>query len=211
MANKNANKEVIKATNAYPGERLVRVKIPLISEDDGDVFVSVNDRNWYIKRGAEVEIPECAAEVLEHREQCLGMAIEYCDRAAGGRRQDKCMTLREALDRADSLHPGSVPEAERIAWLDSIDRTVCAEITGGEFGGYTVDSPADTELLVPPPYDELYLHVLEARSAYVGGEIDRYNNATALLQNLWEAYARSYIRSHRPTRRELNYLGGDRI
>lgn len=35
-----------------------------------------------IKRGAEVEIPECAAEVLEHREQCLGMAIEYCDRAA---------------------------------------------------------------------------------------------------------------------------------
>ncbi len=82
MANKNANKEVIKATNAYPGERLVRVKIPLISEDDGDVFVSVNDRNWYIKRGAEVEIPECAAEVLEHREQCLGMAIEYCDRAA---------------------------------------------------------------------------------------------------------------------------------
>ena len=42
MANKNANKEVIKATNAYPGERLVRVKIPLISEDDGDVFVSVN-------------------------------------------------------------------------------------------------------------------------------------------------------------------------
>ena len=112
------------------------------------------------------------------------------------------MTLREALDRADSLHPGSVPEAERIAWLDSIDRTVCAEITGGEFGGYTVDSPADTEL---------YLHVLEARSAYVGGEIDRYNNATALLQNLWEAYARSYIRSHRPTRRELNYLGGNRI
>ena len=81
------------------------------------------------------------------------------------------MTLREALDRADSLHPGSVPEAERIAWLDSIDRTVCAEITGGEFGGYTVDSPADTELLVPPPY----------------------------------------IRSHRPARRELNYLGGDRI
>lgn len=121
------------------------------------------------------------------------------------------MTLREALDHADSLHPGSVPEAERIAWLDSIDRTVCAEITGGEFGGYTVDSPAGTELLVPPPYDELYLHVLEARSAYVGGEIDRYNNATALLQNLWEAYARSYIRSHRPARRELNYLGGDRI
>ena len=37
MANKNANKEVIKATNAYPGERLVRVKIPLISEDDGDL------------------------------------------------------------------------------------------------------------------------------------------------------------------------------
>ena len=82
MANKNDKKEVIQATSTYPGERLVKVKIPLLSEDDGDVFVSVNDRNWYIKRGAEVEIPECAAEVLERREECLGSAIEYCDRAA---------------------------------------------------------------------------------------------------------------------------------
>lgn len=82
MTKKNSNNDVIQATSAYPGEKLVRVRIPLLSENDGDVFVSVNDRNWYIKRGAEVEIPECAAEVLERREKCLGMAIEYCDRAA---------------------------------------------------------------------------------------------------------------------------------
>ena len=121
------------------------------------------------------------------------------------------MTLREALDRADSLSPCRASEAERIAWLDSVDRTVCAEITGGDFDGYTVDSPAETQLLVPPPYDELYLRALEARGAYAGGEIDRYNNAAALYQALWNAYARSYIRTHRPGRREMNYLGGERV
>ena len=60
-------KNIPAATNAYPGEKLVRIRIPH-AEDDGDVFVSVNDRNWYIKRGSEVEIPECAAEVLIRRE-----------------------------------------------------------------------------------------------------------------------------------------------
>ena len=32
----------------------------------GDVFVSVNGRNYQIRRGEEVEVPAEVAEVLEH-------------------------------------------------------------------------------------------------------------------------------------------------
>ena len=63
--------------NTIDGEKLVKVRIPLTGEDTGDVVVSVNDRNWYIKRGALVEIPECAAEVLMRREERISEALEY--------------------------------------------------------------------------------------------------------------------------------------
>ncbi len=82
---KTAEKTVPTATNAYPGEKLVRIRIPH-TEEDGDVFVSVNDRNWYIKRGSEVEIPECAAEVLIRREERIADAIDYENRLAANRR-----------------------------------------------------------------------------------------------------------------------------
>ena len=78
-------KNIPAATNAYPGEKLVRIRIPH-AEDDGDVFVSVNDRNWYIKRGSEVEIPECAAEVLIRREERIDDAINYENKLAANRR-----------------------------------------------------------------------------------------------------------------------------
>lgn len=48
--------------------------------------VSVNDRNWYIKRGSEVEIPECAAEVLIRREERIADAINYENKLAANRR-----------------------------------------------------------------------------------------------------------------------------
>lgn len=66
---------------------LVRIRIPHTGDDDGDVFVSVNDRNWYIKRGSEVEIPECAAEVLIRREERIADAIDYENRLAANRRK----------------------------------------------------------------------------------------------------------------------------
>jgi hypothetical protein len=45
------------------------VKIRLFKDNaryKGDVFVSVNGRNYQIRRGEEVEVPAEVAEVLEH-------------------------------------------------------------------------------------------------------------------------------------------------
>lgn len=52
-------------------EKLVKVKIPRERGNDADVYVSVNDRSWLIKRGVEVEVPECVAEVLRNQEKAL--------------------------------------------------------------------------------------------------------------------------------------------
>ena len=58
-------------------EKLVKVRIPKTKENQCDVFVSVNDRNWLIKRGVEVEVPLCIAKALEHQEEMLIKAMEY--------------------------------------------------------------------------------------------------------------------------------------
>ncbi|MBP3468257.1 MAG: hypothetical protein J6K26_01920, partial [Lachnospiraceae bacterium] len=50
-------------------EKTVKIKLPRMRKEDGDVFVSVNERTWLIQRGVEVEVPECVAEVLKHQEE----------------------------------------------------------------------------------------------------------------------------------------------
>jgi hypothetical protein len=59
-----------------PKEKLVKVKIPKFKKNQEDVFVSVNERTWIVKRGVEVEVPECVAEVLKHQEEMLDHIME---------------------------------------------------------------------------------------------------------------------------------------
>lgn len=63
-------------------EKLVKIRIPRERDKQGDVFVSVNDRTWLIKRGVEVSVPECVAEVLRHQEDMLEVQNEFEDRKA---------------------------------------------------------------------------------------------------------------------------------
>ena len=51
--------------------KMVKVRIPRTKADQEDVFVSVNNYTCIIKRGAEVEVPEYVAEVLQHQEEML--------------------------------------------------------------------------------------------------------------------------------------------
>ena len=47
-----------------------------------DVFVAVNGRAFQIMRGVEVEVPLCAAEVLENARMMESTARSYVDRMA---------------------------------------------------------------------------------------------------------------------------------
>lgn len=58
-------------------EKLVKIIVPITRDLQDDVYVSVNDRNWQIKRGEEVEVPECVVEVLKHQTEMESIAIAY--------------------------------------------------------------------------------------------------------------------------------------
>ncbi|MBQ9747548.1 MAG: hypothetical protein IJV98_02075 [Clostridia bacterium] len=57
--------------NHGTAEETVMVRIPRLKKDEEDVFVSVNMRTWIVKRGVDVEVPLCVAEVLRHRDEAL--------------------------------------------------------------------------------------------------------------------------------------------
>ena len=65
-------------------EKTVKIRIPKIKGEEGDVFVSVNHRTFQIQRGVEVEVPECVAEVLRHKEEAEESAWEFEESTSKG-------------------------------------------------------------------------------------------------------------------------------
>ena len=61
-------------------EETVRIRLPRERRDQDDKIVWVNARRFLIKRGVEVEVPRCVAEVLRHEEAMLQKAYEYEER-----------------------------------------------------------------------------------------------------------------------------------
>ena len=60
-------------------EKLVKIRIPRTRANQEDVPVWVNNRSWLIKRGVDVEVPECVAEVLLHQEEMLEKIMIFED------------------------------------------------------------------------------------------------------------------------------------
>ena len=123
------------------------------------------------------------------------------------------MTVIEAINRADALKPNGYNQDQKIRWISMIDGIVKKEIidthVGGEqvtFNGYD-DFSLMQELLVPAPYDDIYIKWLEAQIDYANGEYGKYNNSITMYNNAYQTYAKAYHREHLPknTARYTNF------
>lgn len=71
-----ATKTTTKATETAK-EKLVKIRIPRERDRQDDVFVCINGRTWLIKRGVEVEVPECVAEAIRNAEDVAEQAFAF--------------------------------------------------------------------------------------------------------------------------------------
>lgn len=115
------------------------------------------------------------------------------------------MTILEAINTVDGLKYNTYTTTEKVAWLSRLDSLVKRMIIdtheGWEdvsFGGYNDKTPQDTELLVPAPFDEIYLRWLEAQIDYANGEYDKYNNSILMYKAAYDGYANYYNRNNMP-------------
>lgn len=88
------------------------------------------------------------------------------------------MQISEAVATIKDLTGSVVKDSQLFRWLSEVDGQLMLEFYNGDaFSPYVYPTDANAELLVPFPWDEAYIHYLEAKTYYTNGEYDRYDNS----------------------------------
>lgn len=118
----------------------------------------------------------------------------------------KQMTLKECIDIVDNLKPNQYTIKEKVRWLSFIEEIIINEVLKTHegydgrydmFEGYSEDKLSVT-LIVPSPYDELYVEYLKMMIDKENGEIARYNNSAASYNAQMLNYKKYYNKTHMP-------------
>ena len=132
----------------------------------------------------------------------------FLEKGCGGN-----MTIIEAIDKINSLKPNSYTQVDKVKWLSALDGIIKKEIIdtheGAEdvtFNKYDEDTDVSTELLVPYPYDDVYVKWLEAQIDYANGETAKYNNSMAMYNTAYSAFERYYNRTHMHKATDIKYF-----
>jgi hypothetical protein len=122
------------------------------------------------------------------------------------------MTILEAINKIDATKPNSYGQPDKIRWLSVLDGIIKREIIdthegaeGVTFDGYTENTDLTKELLVPAPYDDIYLRYLELQIDYANNEFGKYNNSMQMYRAAYNAYANFYNRTHMPIGKKFKF------
>ena len=123
------------------------------------------------------------------------------------------MTLLQAIDGIDELMHNTYSQEQKVKWLSFLDAIVKEQVIDTHehppeviFGGYTPDTPMDTVLLIPEPYDECYYRWLEAQIHYHNGEFGKYNQALQQYKAVFSAFINHYNATHMPIGQKFRYF-----
>lgn len=123
------------------------------------------------------------------------------------------MKIIEAISRLDSLKHNTYTQSDKVAWLSKLDSMVKKHIIdtheGADavtFTGYDDSTDLQTELLVPEPFDEVYLRWMEAQIDFANGEYSKYNQSIQMYMAAYDSYANYYNRNHMPLSKGFKYF-----
>lgn len=123
------------------------------------------------------------------------------------------MTIMGAINHVDAVKPNGYSQTEKIKWLSTLDGIVKAEIIdtheGGEgvtFKGYDDMTALTTALLIPYPYDDIYIRYLEMQIDYANGELNKYNNTKIVYNQAFSDFEKYYNRTHKPISKKFTHF-----
>lgn len=115
------------------------------------------------------------------------------------------MKIREAIDKANNAKPNQIDEDLMVRWLYQLDSDIKENIidihnyNDGEeeiiFGDYTDDQQ---ELIVPMPYDEVYVDYLKMQIDKANDETARYNNSAIFFNDSYTRFSKFWNKHHMP-------------
>ena len=122
------------------------------------------------------------------------------------------MTINEVLTKVDKFHPNDIAREDKIDFLSAVERRIINETLSRypdaeydrNFVKYHTDYDGDGEddgdksLIVPSPYDELYIHYLASQIYLILHEQTHYNNELYVYNSLLADYKVHLNRTLRP-------------
>ena len=119
------------------------------------------------------------------------------------------MNIQEALDMVDRMKPNMMDEQIKIRFLSELDGKIHEEIvlkhvfkpSEAKRPKYDTDTDPGTELIIPAPYDMLYVYYLMMQIDLMNQEMDKYNNDAALFDKYYGDAADWWNRRRMPISR----------
>ena len=107
-------------------------------------------------------------------------------------------TISEVIAQTQTVRPDLYTDEQITGWLSELDGQLSVELLGKEPTAYSWPEDANTELLVPHPYDRLYHLYVIALIALYNREKDLYTNDLSVFHGAMQDSRRYYRRTNRP-------------
>lgn len=111
-------------------------------------------------------------------------------------------TLQQALSRIDAICPNAWDETAKLLWLNECESMIQTRILGTapeQCITYDADTDRSTKLLVPAPFDRLYVYYVIAMCDYAAHETAHYADSMMLFNAALDEYAKWYQRTNGAT------------
>ena len=126
------------------------------------------------------------------------------------------MTVEQCINFVDEVKPNAFPTEAKLAWLTQIEGRIAneiflmapAELRQFHFQYANIDG--DKELLVDPPYDDIYVAYLTAKVDSKNGEFNRMSTAAQSFNRLWDEFSAYIANQYDPAAGYYGEIGSGR-
>ena len=139
------------------------------------------------------------------------------------------MRLVEAIGNVDSLKKNQIPDDIKRKWLSDLEGLIIQEIvlthqiperlagneainayvkTEGAEDVYGSETDGETQLLAPPPYDDVYFWWLAAKIDLATGDTKKYENDTQIYNNAYLTLQDFWNRTYMPVQKVCGFMRG---
>lgn len=100
-------------------------------------------------------------------------------------------TMNTVIEYVDRMKPNVYSDDDKYRWINTVEGLVSHEVHNEP--DYSLPDDADAPLLIPAPYDEIYILYVFAMIDFHNSEYNAYNNTVLLFTERLNQYKTWYV------------------